>query len=206
MKKIGRMALCIALMLLMMTGCGEAKIPDKIDNTIISVAKSGEVTEYLVEDFFEKYFYDIPSLKSMAVEEAAQYNTKNQVGDTIPVEVESVEGMEDGSNRVLLVYRYDSADSYTGFKREENLFYGTVGEAVLKGYSTKTVLTNIKDGTSFTEEQLKQSTDKYLIIAPGGVYVYCPGKVEYISDNASIAEDGSVDATKTQDDVYILLK
>lgn len=206
MKKIGRTALCIALLVLMMTGCGEAKIPDTIDNSMISVAKTGEVTEYLVGDFFEKYFYDLSGLKSMAMEEAALYNTANQVGDMIPVKVESVEVLGDDSNRVCIVYRYDSAESYTGFNKEKSLFYGTVEEAVLKGYSTKVVLTSVKDGTPFTEEQLKQSTDKYLIIAPGGVYVYCPDKVEYISENASVAEDGSVDATQTEDNVYILLK
>ena len=208
MKKIGKMALCITLMVLMMTGCGEAKIPDTMDNSIISVAKTGEVTEYLVDEFFEKYFYDLSGLKSMAVEEAALYNTEHQVGDTVPVKVESVEIMEEGSNRVRIVYRYDSAESYTGFNRESSLFYGTVGEAISKGYSTKVVLTSVKDSTSFTEEQLKQATDKYLIISTGGVYVYCPGTVEYISENASIAEDGSVDATETtvKDKVYILLK
>lgn len=206
MNKIGRTALGITLMILTMTGCGEAKTPDKIDNSMISVAKTGEVTEYLVGDFFEKNFYDLSGLKSMAVEEAALYNTANQVGDTVPVKVESVEVLEDGSNRVCIVYRYDSAESYTGFNRESNLFYGTVEEAALKGYSAKVVLTNVKDGTSFTEEQLKQATDKYIIIVTGGVYVYCPGTVEYISENASIAEDGSVDATQTKDKVYILLK
>ena len=206
MKKIGKTALCIALMVLMMTGCGEAKLPDTIDNSMISVTKTGEVTEYLVGDFFEKNFYDLSGLKSMAVEEAAQYNTENQVGDTVPVKVESVEMLEDGSNRVCIVYRYDSAETYTGFNRESSLFYGTVEEAASKGYSTKVVLTSVKGGDSLTEEQLKQAANKYLIIAPGGVYVYCPGKVEYISEDASVAEDGSVDTTQAEDKVYILLK
>lgn len=206
MKKIGKKALCIAFMVLMMTGCGEAKIPDIIDNSMISVTKKGEITEYLVEDFFEKNFYDLSGLKSMAVDEAAQYNTEHQAGDAVPVKVESVEILDDGSNRVCIIYRYDSAESYTGFNKEKSLFYGTVGDAVLNGYSTKVAMTNIKDGTSFTEEQLKQATDKYLIIAPAGMHVYCPGKVEYISEDASVAEDGSVDTTQAEDKVYILLK
>lgn len=204
MKKYGKTAVGAVLAVLLLTGCGEAKIPKTIDSSMLSVSKNGEVTAYLVEDFAKSY-YDISELTSMAVEEAAQFNTVNQTGDTIPVKVEQVEALTDGTNRVKVIYQYDSTDSYSAFN-EEPLFYGTVGEAVLKGYSTKVILGSVKDGTLFTEEQLKQATEKRLLIAPAGVYVYCPGKVEYISEGATVAEDGSVDTTQADEYVYILLK
>ncbi len=203
MKKVSRTVLGIALVTLMITGCGEAKVPDTIDRPMISIAKSGEVTEYLISDF-DKEYYSVSGLSSMAAEEAAQYNTANQSGTATPVKLEKVEALEDGSGRVCIVYKYDSAESYTGFN-QGSLFFGTVQEAVSQGYSVNVSLEGL-DGQTLTADQLKQATDKRLIIAPWGVHVYCPGSVEYISGNAALAEDGSVDGTAAEDPVYILLK
>lgn len=208
MKKISKTVwgMGILLMVLMMTGCGEVRVPTAIDKPMISIAKSGEITEYLVGEFSAKSYYNISELSSMAAEEAAQYNTANQTGTTTPVKMEKVEALEDGSGRVCIVYQYDSAESYTGFN-EGSLFYGTVDEAVSQGYSVDISLKSANSSAqTLTADQLRQTTDKQLIIAPQGVYVYCPGKVEYISDNAAMAEDGSVDATMAEEPVYILVK
>lgn len=207
MKRNSRTVLGVLLIALMMTGCGEARVPDTIDKPMIAIAKNGTVTEYLVGEFSSKTYYSISGLSSMAAEEAAEYNTANQAGTSVPVKLEKVEALEDGSGRVCIVYQYDSAESYTGFN-EGSLFYGTVGEAVSQGYSVDTGLQGVGggEGQALTAEQLKQATDRRLIIAPQGVYVYCPGKVEYISGTASMAEDGSVDTTAADSPVYILLK
>ena len=206
MRKVSRMALCITLTALTITGCGGANVPDMIDKPMISVAQSGEVTEYLVGEFGAER-YNISELSSMAAEEAAIYNPANQPASTPPATLEKGEALEDGSGRVGIVYQYDSADSYTGFN-EGSLFYGTVGEAIAQEYSVNIDLVSAggKDGGIFTSDQLKQAVDRRLIIAPYGVYIYCPGKVEYISDNAVMAEDGSVNATAAEEPVYILLK
>lgn len=206
MKRISRTLLGVLLIALMMTGCGEARVPDTIDKPMIAIAKNGTVTEYLVGEFNAKTYYSVSGLSSMAAAEAAEYNTAHQTGTTVPVKLEKVEALEDGSGRVCIVYQYDSAESYTGFN-EGNLFYGTVEEAVSQGYSVDTGLQSVSEGgQAFTAEQLKQAVDRRLIIAPVGVYVYCPGKVEYISSAASMAEDGSVDTTAADGPVYILLK
>ena len=207
MKRISKTVLGALLISLMMTGCGEARVPDIIDKPMIAIAKNGEITEYLVGEFSAKTYYDISGLSSMAAEEAAQYNTANQTGTTAAVKLEKVEALEDGTGRVCIVYQYDSAESYTGFN-EGSLFYGTVEEAISQGYSIDIDLKSVGGGEeqTLTGEQLKQSVDKRLIIAPQGVSVYCPGKVEYISSNASMAEDGSVDTTAADSPVYILLK
>ena len=204
MKKISKTVLGAMLMALMMTGCGEARVPDTIDKPMISIAKSGEVTEYLVGAFSAKDYYSISELSSMAAEEAAQYNTANQTGTVTPVKMEKVEALEDGSGRVCIVYQYDSAESYTGFN-EGSLFYGTVGEAASQGYDTGI---SLKSAGSAEDRMLTgdQDADRQLIIAPPGVYVYCPGKVEYISENAVMSGDGSVDTTAAETPVYILLK
>lgn len=197
----------VLFVVLMMTGCGEARVPAIVDKPMISIAKSGEVTEYLVGEFDAKSYYNISELSSMAAEEAAQYNTANQAGTTTSVKLEKTEALEDGSGRVCIVYQYDSAESYTGFN-EASLFYGTVAEAASQGYSVDIELKSVngKGDQTLTADQIEQATGRMLIIAPQGVYVYCPGKVEYISSNAAIAEDGSVDTTTAEDPVYILLK
>lgn len=207
MKKVSRTALGIALMALMMTGCGEAKVPNTIDKPMISISKSGEVTEYLVGEIDGKDYYSLSELSSMAAEEAARYNTINQTGTTTPVKLEKVETLATGTGNICIVYRYDSAESYTGFN-EGSLFYGTVEEAVAQGYSIDISLKSASDKKEdiLTTDQVKQAVDKRLIIAPQGVYVYCPGKVEYISLNAVMAEDGSVNGTVAEGPVYILLK
>lgn len=207
MKRIAKTVLGVLLISLMMAGCGEARVPDTIDKPMIAIAKNGEITEYLVGEFSAKTYYSISGLSSMAAEEAAQYNTANQTGTTAAVKLEKVEALEDGTGRVCIVYQYDSAESYTGFN-EGSLFYGTVEEAVSRGYSVDIGLKSVGGGEeqTLTGEQLKQSVDKRLIIVPQGVYVYCPGKVEYISSDASMAEDGSVDTTAADSPVYILLK
>lgn len=207
MKRIAGTVLGVLLTALMMTGCGEAKVPDTIDRPMIAIAGNGTVTEYLVGEFSAKSYYSISGLSSMAAEEAAEYNTANQEGTAVPVKLVKAEALEDGSDRVCIVYEYDSAESYTGFN-EGSLFYGTVEEALSQGYSINIELKSAagEEGQALTGEQLEQSGDKRLIIAPQGVYVYCPGKVEYISNNASMAEDGSVDTTAADGPVYILLK
>ena len=207
MKKFSKTVVGIMLMTLMMTGCGEVRVPDTIDKPMISIAKSGEVTEYLVGAFSSKAYYNVSELSSMAAEEAARYNTAHQTGTITPVKLEKVETLEDGSGRVCIVYQYDSAESYTGFN-EGSLFYGTVEEAASQGYATDIPLKSVSgaEDRMLTDSQEDQAAGRQLIIAPSGVYVYCPGKVEYISENAVIAEDGSVDTTAAEDPVYILLK
>lgn len=224
MKKVSRTALGIALMALMMTGCGGAHVPDTIDKPMISISKSGEITEYLVGEFGAKDYYSLSELSSMAAAEAAQYNTASQSGTATPVKVEKVEALEDGSGRACIVYRYDSAESYTGFNRERYdsgeddgddtafnqgcLFFGTVGEAASRGYATDVALKSASDKKEdlLTAQQMEQALDRRLIIAPQGRYIYCPGKVEYISWNAVMDEDGSVNGTVAEGPVYILLK
>lgn len=200
-------ALGVLLSVLMMTGCGEARVPDTIDRPMISIAKNGEVTEYLVGELASNDYYSISELSSMAAEEAARYNTANQAGTTTPVKLEKVEALASGTGDVCVVYRYDSAESYTGFN-EGSLFYGTVGEADTLGYIAGISLAGVNgsEDQTLTADQIRLSPDRRLIIAPGGVNVYCPGQVEYISANAAMAEDGSVDTTAADSPVYILLK
>lgn len=192
------------LAILMLAGCGQAKLPDAIDVTSLVVTDKGEVTSYLVAEF-EKEYYNISELTTMAVSEVAEYNTEHQTGTSIPVTVEKVEALESDADKVMLTYKYDSTESFMDYD-ESILFYGTVSEAADAGYDLNVILTNVKDGTLFSEAQLLQETDRYLLITDEKARIYCPKKVTHVSDGAVYEEDGSVDGTQAESTIYILMK
>ncbi len=191
-----------------LTGCGETKMPEVIDGQTIYIGKEGEVTLWLVMDF-QGADYKLSELTSMAVEEAAQYN----VGKTQEniVAVEKVEALA-GGDKAAITYKFGDWKSCSGFIGNDfffgtnELFYGTVQEALSEGYGSKVIMKNVKDNTLFTEEQLRQAGESRLIVTDMGAKIYCPGKVAYISDGAKLNEDGSVDTFGVEGLAYILLK
>lgn len=194
---------CMAAVFVL-AGCGAAKVPEVVDVTSIAISEEGAVTSYLV-DSFDKEYYSISDLTAMAVEEAAEYNTENQTGETIPLTVEKVEALTDGSDKVVVTHKYDSTDTFMDYN-ESVLFYGTVSDAVNAGYKLEVILKNVKDNTLYTEAQILQNPDKYIVITDEKAVIYCPEKIAYVSENAVYNEDGSVDATLAEGTVVILMK
>lgn len=192
------------LVMLILAGCGQTKQPDVIDVTSLIVTDKGGVTSYLVGEFGKEY-YNISELTTMAVNEAAEYNTEHQNGTSIPVTVEKVEVLESDPNKVILTYKYDSTESFMDYD-ESTLFYGTVSEAADAGYDLNVILTNVKDGTLFSEAQLMQETDRYLLITDEKAKIYCPRKITHVSSGAVYEEGGSVDGTQAEETIYILMK
>ncbi len=206
MIKYLRTGACFLFCILAIGGCGQAKLPDSIDTDTLSVNSRGEVTSYLVRDF-EKEYYDLSELTSMAMGEAAQYNTAHAAGNGTPVTVQTIERLEEGSPRVRMMYLYDSAETFSSYNDKE-LFFGTVQEAVSENYPfTENPLSSVKDGTLVTDAWLKQEAlGKHILITDEKAVIYCPYKVTHISGGAVLNEDGSVDATQAEDPVYILMK
>lgn len=192
----------LCLWCLFLTGCGEAKVPDVIDSPTVSVGRKGQITVWQVGDF-DRDDYILSELKAMAEDEAARYN--DAVQKKSAVTVERVEALPDGSGRVVVAYRFDGWESMGEFL-EEDLFFGTVKEAVLKGYDVNVGMKSAKDGTPVPEGQLKQWEDKYLVITDMKADIYCYGTVAYISGDAVMNEDGSVDTSDVEGFAYILLK
>lgn len=202
MGKFGRVAILLCLCSAFLAGCGRTKAPDAIDAPTVSIGKKGQVTVWQVGEF-DREDYVLSELKAMAVEEAARFNVAVQ--KNAAVAVEGVDSLPDGSGRVMVVYKFDGWESCSEFL-EEDLFYGTVKEALLKGFDANVNLKNAKDGGAFTGEQLRQSTDKYLVITDIKANIYCSGKVAYISGDAVLNQDGSVDTSGVEGVAYILLK
>lgn len=189
----------------MLVGCGQAKVPEIVNVTSIAVTEEGTVTSYLV-DVFDKDYYNISDLASMATEEVAEYNTAHQTGETTPVTLDKVEALADGSGKVVVTHTYDSADTFTDYNEGSVLFYGTVADAVKEGYDLDVVLNSVKDDAIYIESQILQEQDRYVLITDEKAVLYAPKKVTHISENAVYREDGSVDASQAEGTVVILMK
>ena len=210
MKKIGKLTAALMLAVVFLVGCGGVVLPEVIDSTTVSVGEDGQITYYLT-GVFDKDYYKVSELSQMAIEEAKSFNEswngKITAGESTvaPVTVTNVQQLSDGKDTVVVTYRFGNWECYTKFNDTE-LFYGTVGEAIQKGYSVNVTLKSVKDGSSFTGEQLKQTTDKYIIITDLKANVYCPGKIAYISEGASVNGDGSINTNGADGLVYIIMK
>lgn len=204
MKRCRMIAAAVCVLTVLLVGCGQSGRPDSVDGTTIVVNKNGGVTYYLVGDF-EKEYYSLSELTSMAEEEAAEFSGTEASDGSRAVTVVQVEPLQSDESKVTVTYEFDGSDSFNRFTGRE-LFFGTVNEAVSRGYSLDGILKSVKDSALKTEEQLKQDGEKLLIITDARTVIYCPSKVTYLSDGAKLREDGSVDASLAEGMVYILLK
>lgn len=212
MRKVGRLASACILFSALLSGCGQAGVPENVQEPTLAVSEEGQVTACMVGEF-DRSYYDLDELKDMAVAEAAAFG--GSLGETAPVRVESVEAAE-GSNRVVVTYIFNNTESFEGFTGDR-LFYGTVAEALTQGYGDGVTLESVKDGSLMTADELAQNSERHLVVycpAPAEseqhLTIYCSEQVEYVSRGAAVNKDGSVDVAWTEDSeyvpVYILLR
>ncbi len=198
---------CLALCA-MFVGCGKKDVNVPITVNAVEVTEEGRLVAYIVEDF-DKDYYDINELKSMVDEEIAAYNTAKasmvtQEG-SIPVIVEKVAMAEDGSKKAVVALSFQNASLYADYMGKE-AFLGTVSEAMAKGYVLDGMLNSVKNGDSLVGEQLKKSQDKTILIIKDSVMVRTYNDVQYLSKNASLTEEGFVNAQTQGELKYIIIK
>lgn len=204
MKKYIRMLAGLLLCSLLFSGCGSAEVPEVIDTTTIIIDKEGVITSYLVDEFHKDY-YSVSELTDMAVEDAAAYNAEHQNDETIPLRVEKVELLA-GGDKVLVQHIYDEDETYAEYN-ESVFFYGTVEDAIKEGYDLSALLTSVKDGTPLTTEDLMKKPEKsYVLITDAKAVVYCPRKITHVGDGVVYSDNGSVDTTKVDGVVVVLMR
>lgn len=206
MNRFQKTILPLCFCVLAFAGCGSARVPDTVDTTSIVVNEDGTVTSYVV-DTFDKDYYSIDELQTMAVEEVAEYNeaNTNEANATEPcVTVEKVELIGE-TDKVMVLHQYNSIESYVDFN-DGILFYGTVGQAVASGYDLDVDLMKANDTEVMDSATLQTNTQKNILITDAKAFVYCPKRVSYISYGAVMNEDGSVDTTQSDSYIYILMK
>lgn len=206
MNRFQKTILPLCFCMFALAGCGSAKVPDTVDTTSIVMNEDGTVTSYVV-DIFDKDYYNVDELRTMAAEEVAEYNEANTTEDnaTKPkVTVEKIELLEN-TDKVQVLHQYDSAQTYADFNGSE-FFYGTVGQAVAHGYDLDIDLIKANGTDVMNSATLKTNTEKKILITDVKAFIYCPKKVAYVSHEAVMNEDGSVDTTQSDSYIYILMK
>lgn len=202
MKKSKKLGIFFCICAMMLAACGKAEIPEQVEENTLVVDQDGTIHSYLVGDF-EMAHYDVPELTKMAMEETASYNGK--------AVVDKVEQSADGS-RIYVNYTFADGEIFSDFLKNKNneglFFYGTVEEAKQSGYRLDMVaLTSVKDGSMTTGGAVEQkASDKHILITDQKALIYCPYEVTYVGEGAVCLKDGTVDTTKADEMVFILMK
>lgn len=204
------MAACLSFCVLFMTGCEEQQevVYVPVTENTVEAAAEGRVIGYIVETF-DKEYYSITELGDMVRAEIEIYNEKNahlatQAGRA-PIIVDKVFLAEDGSAKAVVALNFQNADVYEDYMGTE-LFYGTVAEAVAAGYQLEGQLVSVKKGETMTSEQLAKNGEKSVLIVEDAVWIRPGAKVQYVSNNISLTENGFVDGNAVEGLKIMIMK
>ncbi len=203
MKRFIKLVASLAICLLTLAGCSGEVVPQFGDTDVILLKKDGTVYSHLISDFNKEY-YDVDELTSMAVKDASEYNKAHQDGTEVPMSV--VEVTLIGNDKVKLTHQFLNAQAYNDYNGNE-MFYGTVEEAVAKGYDLSALLTDVKTGEPLDAEVLMKKADKiHVLITAAKARIYSEQKITHVGDGVKCLEDGSVDTTMVEGTVVVLMK
>lgn len=201
---------CLSGCTLFFTGCSEKQeqVYVPVTDNSVEAASDGRVIGYIVEDF-DKEYYDITELADMVRAEVAVYNEKKAELVTeagrAPIIVEKVSMAEDGSAKAVVALNFQNAAVYEDYMGTE-LFYGTLAEAEAAGYQLAGQLTKVKNGAALTEEQIKKNSDWRVLIVEDTVWIRPDAKVQYLSSNVSLTNEGLVDGNTSEELKIIIMK
>lgn len=195
------------LCVLFMTGCEQEKVYVPITANTIEITEDGSLIGYLVEDF-DKEYYNVAELESMLRSELEVYNTQKsnlaEGAGRVPITVDKVIMAEDGSAKVVVGLNFANADVYEDYMGKE-LFYGSVTQAVTAGYELEGKLAAVKDNAAFGTKEIEKYGNKPILIVEDTVSIRTDKKVQYLSTNASLTEEGFVDGA-SEELKYIITK
>lgn len=211
MFKLKGCAINICLLAMLLCGCGQTGQPRTVDESALTVNKEGGITEYLI-DSFDKDYYAISEVQDMAAQEAARYNSGKPSGEKAPVRLEKVEILENSTDKALIQYSYDNADTYRDFKmnicrQDKLLFFGTAAEAgeYLNDMDPQMQFIGVKKKDSIDMSGVSAMKEKHVIITDVSSVIYCPYAVTYISDGLVMREDGGVDTSQAADSKAVIV-
>lgn len=189
----------VALSGLMLAGCGAGSEDGYREG--LTVNKEGQVF-LAIQESFDRDYYDLDELKSMAVEEVASYNASRGTEAAKVVEVQKLSGDE----AVQLVYCFQDAPAYSGFQ-EERFFYEKLGEAIKARHLFSGAVLFGKEGEITLDEGNKSKlSEKHVIITETKTVIKPPYDILYYSEGVKILSDGSADVSECSDAAIIVLK
>lgn len=195
--KMKKASICVIL-LLVMTLCGCAKkSPEEISATTVYINNDGSIEATFVEDFSQSY-YDMTELQNMANEEVAAFNA--DAGD----EKIAITFYEVNGNIAKMQMTFTDAESYSAYVKED-LFAGTVAEALEAGYDLKYSLINPENADEVIgEHELLTMQDSNIVIVENAVRVRTQSKMQYMSADAVYIDEYEVDGYDNPDATVIL--
>ena len=127
MQKV-KMALAVAAVFCVLTGCGQNSEPDI---SSVSINKDGTVTHRIVGGF-EQNYYDLEELRSLAEERVSEYRA-DRGEDSV-----TLSSIEEKDGTIYIQLDYATQQDYSSFNHRE-MFVGTLEDAVDAGYPLETV-------------------------------------------------------------------
>lgn len=170
MNKIRQYLLAI-VMVIGLTGCSFGDS----DTSCIYLNDKGKVKGTIVEDFSESY-YSETELEALINESVSDYN---QDGEHVKVDKFKV-----NDSVATLVTEYDTVEDYATFNGVE-LFYGTVNEAVEKGYDFDVDFVSIDDNNTIAGATIKSLGNYHVAIFEENVTLKLDKKILFASQNTS---------------------
>ncbi len=168
-------------------------------STSISIDKNGGVTNVVYEEF-DKDYYDITELSDMASSEISAYNSECL---SEKISLESLDSVNDGTY-VKMVVSYKGVSDYVGFNKT-SLYYGTVQDALDRGYDVSNALVNT-EGEAIGQDGISEYLTKHIIITTDKSDFITPYNIEYYTQGVEL--NGKKEAVLSQvsaDEIQLLL-
>lgn len=185
----GKTLLAVMAVSCALIGCGQG---GESEISSVSINKDGTISHRIVGGF-DRNYYDMDELKSMAADRVAEYCAGQGDGR---VSLASVEEKED---KIYIQLNYASQEDYSDFNHRE-MFVGTLSEAFDQGYPLEAVPFVSADGEAteigFMEEQDKAQIVIIAMKPSEELVVDTYGKVLYINQGEATGLDVSFSGKK----------
>lgn len=132
-----------------LVGCGSTNAPEM---DVFSLQKDSTIAHTMVGEI-DKDYYDEAGVEALVQQRIEQRNVDE--GAIVCESVEVIDG------NFIVKMHYQTPEDYVRYIRRE-LFCGTVGEAIEKGYSLKDLIG--KDGNVISDEELSAIRDRNIVI------------------------------------------
>jgi hypothetical protein len=176
------------------SGCG-SKGPAV---TTLTIDKEGGVSGTIIEDFEEPY-YDLNELTDMAAKEISAYNS-----DFLSEKVFLDSASEDEENKkVTVMMHYNGTSDYSHFN-QSFLFYGTVQEALDKGYNVSDKLVD-RNGNELGSDGIDANLENHIIITTDKTNIIAPYNISYMTKGTTILSKKEAAFSEVSEDTAQLL-
>lgn len=182
--------MCIVLMLILpiLTGCANGSSGTIMESTM-TIKRNGQIDLALV-DVLDKEYYDWAELLAMAKLEAETFSA----GD---VTLRDSHMSMNGSNQVMLQYRFEQASTCETFMNEV-CFLGTIKEALEEKLITNVVLRPYDGGEVISQADLLQMGGNKVLITEINARVETPWRVAYFTEGVLVEEKDVFNTTNAE--------